>query len=195
MDSYDVIVIGNGHCACEAALASSRIAKTALLSEDIDSLAPIRDVDDFVKTVTDKILDKLKNDHAAMPLILESATPRKENGHYNLDPLIYHRKMKHLIERTRNLDLIQDKAVRLIGLPGTITGVSTMFGKILPCLAVAVCVEDLAIENNCPKKDSGVFYIDPRPARPDPLKEALSGVALGVRASEYAVYDGRHRSG
>src|SRR3954469_14984414 len=40
VDSYDVIVIGGGHAACEAALAAARMgAETLLLTANLDTIA------------------------------------------------------------------------------------------------------------------------------------------------------------
>ena len=41
MNSYDVIVIGGGHAACEAALAAAKIGcATLLLTANLDQIAP-----------------------------------------------------------------------------------------------------------------------------------------------------------
>ncbi len=174
MDVYDVIIIGSGIDACEAALASSRIAKTALLSENLDSIVLQEDIGGFSNIREDPLFQQLSEKHAVLPFLIDQ------------DPLIFHRKVKRLLERTRDLNLIQGKAIRIITDSGKVIGVCTAFDTELRCESVVICVDPKSVGIDTNEKTRGVFLTDFAISSMNPVRAAVSGAVAGQEASEYA---------
>jgi tRNA U34 5-carboxymethylaminomethyl modifying enzyme MnmG/GidA len=140
MERYDVLVIGGGHAGCEAALASARIARTALLTENLDMIAFLRETKHLVEEISCPLMDALRRSSAAMPFLLDRILGEADRDPApSLDPLVYHRKMKHLLERTQNLDLFQIKVDSVIDRLKNTEGVRTAFGKKFSAEAVILC--------------------------------------------------------
>lgn len=139
--SFDVIVIGGGHAACEAALAAARVgASTLILAINLDHIAQmscnpaiggiakgqvVREIDALggaMGRVTDassiqfRILNKTKG-----PAVW---SPRAQ-----CDKVTYQRAMKRELENQENLEIRQATVASFIIENGNITGVETLLAE------------------------------------------------------------------
>ena len=146
--NYDVVVVGGGHGGVEAALASARIGrKTLLITMSLDTIAMmscnpsiggpgksnlVAEMDILggqMGAHTDKYNLQLKD-------LNTSKGPAARITRGQADKYLYRIKMKELLEKTENLDILQDCVEEIIVEDKKIKGVKTALGII--CKAGAV---------------------------------------------------------
>ncbi len=140
VDQYDVIVVGAGHAGCEAALAAARLGKKTLcLAINLDSVAMmpcnpsiggtgkghlVREIDALggeMGVNIDKTLIQCR-------MLNIGKGPAVHSLRAQADKRLYHSAMKQTLERTENLDLIEDEVVELIIEDKVVKGVKTVNG-------------------------------------------------------------------
>ncbi len=137
---YDVIVVGGGHAGCEAAHAAAKMgAMTLLLTMNLDTIAKmscnpavggigkghmVREID-ALGGVMGKITDQ-----TGIQFRMLNATkgPAVWAPRAQADKVAYQFAMKHLLEQTENLDIIQGTTEDLLIENGSIIGVKTQDG-------------------------------------------------------------------
>ncbi|MBQ2752315.1 MAG: tRNA uridine-5-carboxymethylaminomethyl(34) synthesis enzyme MnmG, partial [Oscillospiraceae bacterium] len=149
-ESYDIAVIGAGHAGCEAALAAARLGKkTALFTISLDGVANMPCNPSIGGTAKGHIvreIDSLGGEmgRAADATMLQSRMLNRGKGpavhslRVQSDRIGYHRYMKHVIETTPNLDLIQAEIVEIKTENGAVSAVVSMLGAVYPVKAVII---------------------------------------------------------
>lgn len=147
---YDVVVIGGGHAASEAALACARTGlKTCMLILNLDSIAflacnpsiggtskghLVREIDALggqMGIEADKSLIQLR-------MLNQSKGAAVQSLRAQIDKHKYHINMKSTLEHTPNLRLRQAEAVEILTENKKVVGVKTLFGQIYYAKAVIV---------------------------------------------------------
>ncbi|HHW90518.1 MAG TPA: tRNA uridine-5-carboxymethylaminomethyl(34) synthesis enzyme MnmG [Clostridiales bacterium] len=147
---FDVVVIGGGHAASEAALACARTGhKTCMLILNLESIGLlacnpsiggtskghlVREIDALggqMGIEADKSLIQLR-------MLNQSKGAAVQSLRAQIDKNRYHTNMKSTLEHTPNLRLRQAEAVELIVENKKIIGVKTLFGQIYYAKAVIV---------------------------------------------------------
>lgn len=151
-DPYDVIVVGAGHAGCEAALAAAKLGfKTALFTLHIDALANMPCNPNIGGTAKGQLVREIDALGGVMGLMADRNTiqfrmlnrskgpavlsPRAQQDRWN-----YQKDMRHLLERTPGLYLIQNEITDLVwreedGLK-YIEGVISVLGTVYPASRV-----------------------------------------------------------
>jgi len=149
-ESYDIAVIGAGHAGCEAALAAARLGKkTALFTISLDGVANMPCNPSIGGTAKGHIvreIDSLGGEmgRAADATMLQSRMLNRGKGpavhslRVQSDRVAYHRYMKHVIETTPNLDLIQAEIVKIKTENGAVSAVVSMLGAVYPVKAAII---------------------------------------------------------
>lgn len=149
-DSYDVIVIGAGHAGCEAALAASRMGcKTLLMTMNLDLIAQmpcnpsiggpgkghlVREIDALggeMAQATDRNFIQIR-------MLNSSKGPAVQALRTQADKRLYSLNMKHVLELTPNLTLIQATGEQILTRDGRVTGVTTHLRETYHARAVVV---------------------------------------------------------
>ena len=137
---YDVIVIGGGHAACEAALAAARIgARTLMLTMNLDHIAQmscnpciggiakghiVREID-----ALGGAMGKAADASAIQFRMLNAARgPAVRSPRAQCDKVCYQKAMKHILECQENLDVRQALVTSFVTENGCFRGVRTHFG-------------------------------------------------------------------
>ncbi|HEY8420064.1 MAG TPA: tRNA uridine-5-carboxymethylaminomethyl(34) synthesis enzyme MnmG [Clostridia bacterium] len=147
---FDVVVIGGGHAASEAALACARTnLKTCMLALNLDSIALlacnpsiggtskghlVREIDALggqMGIEADKSLIQLR-------MLNQSKGAAVQSLRAQIDKNKYHANMKSTLEHTPNLRLRQAEAVELLVENNKIIGVKTLLGQTYYAKAVIV---------------------------------------------------------
>jgi len=149
-DSFDVIVIGGGHAACEAAHAAARLgASTLMLTMNLDHIAQmscnpciggiakghlVREID-ALGGLMGKIADAAS---IQFRMLNRTKGPAVWSPRAQCDKACYQRAMKHMLEQTPNLTIRQEEAVDFVTDGDTVAGVVTRLGNTYRCKAVVV---------------------------------------------------------
>jgi tRNA uridine 5-carboxymethylaminomethyl modification enzyme len=149
-DIWDVIVVGGGHAGCEAAWCAARLGARVLLAtlqfEHI-AMAPcnpamggpgkghlLREIDALGG------LTPLVTDHVSIQYRVLNASrgPAVQALRSQIDRFWYPRRMRHLLERTTNLTLLEDEAVALDIQGRRIVGVHFASGFYAACRTAVI---------------------------------------------------------
>ena len=149
-NSFDVIVIGGGHAACEAAAAAARLgAPTLMLSMNLDHIAQmscnpciggiakghlVREID-ALGGLMGKIADAAS---IQFRMLNRTKGPAVWSPRAQCDKTCYQRAMKHMLEQTPNLTIRQEEAVDFVTDGDAVAGVVTRLGNTYRCKAVVV---------------------------------------------------------
>ncbi len=149
-NSFDVIVIGGGHAACEAAAASARLgAPTLMLTMNLDHIAQmscnpciggiakghlVREID-ALGGLMGKIADAAS---IQFRMLNRAKGPAVWSPRAQCDKTCYQRAMKHMLEQTPNLTIRQEEAVDFVTDGDAVTGVVTRLGNTYRCKAVVI---------------------------------------------------------
>ena len=147
-NSFDVIVIGGGHAACEAAAAAARLgASTLMLTVNLDHIAQmscnpciggiakghlVREID-ALGGVMGRVADAAS---IQFRMLNRTKGPAVWSPRAQCDKTCYQRAMKHVLEQTPNLTIRQEEAVDFTVDRGAVTGVVTRLGNTYRCKAV-----------------------------------------------------------
>ena len=149
-ESYDIAVIGAGHAGCEAALAAARLGKkTAIFTISLDGVGNMPCNPSIGGTAKGHIvreIDSLGGEmgRAADKTMLQSRMLNRGKGpavhslRVQSDRVAYHQYMKHTLETTPNLDLIQAEIVDIKTENGAVSAVVSMLGAVYPVKAVII---------------------------------------------------------
>lgn len=124
-DNYDLIVVGAGHAGCEAALISSRLGfRTLLITQNLDTIAQMSCNPSIGGVGKGQIVREIDALGGAMGINADAAAinyhmlntsrgPAVHSPRAQCDKKLYHLNMKLMLEKSRNLRLIQDEATGL----------------------------------------------------------------------------------
>ena len=151
MDEYfDVVVIGGGHAACEAALAAARAgAQTLMLTLNLDHIAQMSCnpcIGGIAKGYLTREIDALGG---AMGLIADASAiqfrmlnlakgPAVWSPRAQCDKVEYQRAMKRYLEQAENLEIKQALVTGFLTQNDAVCGVETEFGDRFHAKAVVV---------------------------------------------------------
>lgn len=147
---FDVVVIGGGHAAAEAAYASARRgARTLMLTLNLDHIAQMSCnpcIGGIAKGIVVREIDAMGGamgqiaDAAAIQFRMLNRTkgPAVWSPRAQCDKVCYQRAMKNLLEHTENLTIRQGLAVGFIVENGAVAGVTDQFGGEFHAKAVVV---------------------------------------------------------
>ncbi len=149
-NKYDVIVIGAGHAGCEAALAAARMnAKTALFTININKIATMScnpAIGGLAKGQLVREIDALGGEMAKVSdatciqfkVLNSKKGPAVQGLRAQADKIQYSLYMKKVIERQKNLDLIEAMVNEILVNDSGVTGIKTSDNKNYSAKAVIV---------------------------------------------------------
>ena len=148
---YDVIVIGGGHAACEAAAASARLgASTLMLTINLDHIAQMSCnpcIGGIAKGHLVREIDALGGlmGHVADATSIQFRMLNRTKGpavwspRSQCDKVAYQRAMKRCLEQTPNLTIRQSQVTSFLLDGDAVCGVETEFGDRYKSKSVVVC--------------------------------------------------------
>lgn len=147
-EEFDIVVIGAGHAGCEAGLAAARMGcKTLVLSMNLDSVALMPcnpNIGGTSKGHLVREIDALGGemginiDHSYIQsrMLNTSKGPAVHSLRVQADKRKYQFRMRHTLEKQKNLYLRQLEAIDIEVEDGKIKGVLTKNGAYFPCKVV-----------------------------------------------------------
>ncbi len=147
---YDVVVVGAGHAGCEAALAAARMGcRTALFTVNIDKVAEMScnpSIGGIAKGTVVREIDALGGEMARnidetgiqFKVLNRSKGPAVRSPRAQADKYRYRNRMRRVIEKTPNLDLIQQIVDDIVVENGSVRGIVTHIGARYAAKAVVV---------------------------------------------------------
>ncbi len=148
----DVAVIGGGHAGCEAALAAARLGmRTVLFAISLDSIAMmpcnpsiggsskghlVREVDALGGEMG-KVIDKT---YIQSKMLNTGKGPAVYSLRAQADKVAYQREMKHRLEQTPNLNIVQAEIADILMEGDRVMGVVAASGAIYRCKAAVLCM-------------------------------------------------------
>lgn len=145
-----VVVIGGGHAGCEAALASARLGvDTVMFTLSLDAIGNLPCNPSIGGTAKGHLvyeIDALGGEmgRAADAVTLQSRTLNLGKGaavhskRIQADRAAYHQYMKHTLEKTKNLRIVQGEVTEIRVDEGAVVGVVTSLGEEWRCCKVIV---------------------------------------------------------
>lgn len=147
---YDVIVIGGGHAACEAAYASARLgAATLMLTINLDHIAQMSCNPCIGGIAKGHLVREIDALGGAMGQIADASSiqfrmlnrtkgPAVWSPRSQCDKVAYQRSMKRLLELTPNLTIKQSQVTSFLLDGDAVCGVETEFGDLYKSRSVVV---------------------------------------------------------
>ncbi len=148
---FDVVVVGGGHAAAEAALASARFgAKTMMLTINLDHIAQMSCNPCIGGIAKGTVVREIDAMGGAMGAVADASRlqfrmlnltkgPAVWSPREQCDKVCYQRAMKRVLEQTENLTLRQGMAVSFLTSPdGAVCGVVNQFGDQFHAKAVVM---------------------------------------------------------
>jgi tRNA uridine 5-carboxymethylaminomethyl modification enzyme len=147
-EEFDIVVIGAGHAGCEAGLAAARMGcKTLVLSMNLDSVALMPcnpNIGGTSKGHLVREIDALGGEmginidysYIQSRMLNTSKGPAVHSLRVQADKRKYQFRMRHTLEKQKNLYLRQLEAIDIEVEGGEIKGVLTKNGAYFPCKAV-----------------------------------------------------------
>ena len=151
MKEYDAIVIGSGHAGVESALALARLNnKTLLTTLNLDSISflacnpsiggtakgqLVSEIDALggeMGKVADKNILQLRLLNTGKGVAVQSLRAQ-------VDKHAYHMSMKDVLEKQKNLDIMQCEVVEILSKNNKVYGIKTAFGEEIHSKVVVVC--------------------------------------------------------
>ena len=151
MKEYDAIVIGSGHAGVESALALARLNnKTLLTTLNLDSISflacnpsiggtakgqLVSEIDALggeMGKVADKNILQLRLLNTGKGVAVQSLRAQ-------VDKHAYHLSMKDVLEKQKNLDIMQCEVVEILSTDNKVYGIKTAFGEEIHSKVVVVC--------------------------------------------------------
>ena len=148
---YNVIVVGAGHAGVEASLACSRMGlSTLLLTGNLDTIAQMScnpAIGGLAKGHLVREIDALGGEMGQaidetgihFKMLNKSKGPAVWAPRAQADKKMYQVRMKHVLEKQKNLAIIQDIAERILVENGTVQGLLTKRGQEHLAQAVILC--------------------------------------------------------
>ena len=148
---YDAVVIGAGHAGSEAALALARTGnKTVMLTMNLDSIAFLACNPSVGGTAKGQIVREIDALGGEMGInadksLLQIRMLNRGKGaavqslRGQTDKNAYHTNMKHTLENTENLKIVQAEATEILVENGAVKGVKTAFGGVFYAKSVVIC--------------------------------------------------------
>ncbi len=145
---YDIIVAGGGHAGCEAVLASARIGLTCLLiSSDLTALARMScnpAIGGVAKGQITREIDALGGEMGKaidaegiqFRMLNRSKGPAMHSPRAQADRMLYSQYMRRIIEKEKNIDLLQDTVTGIKKQSGAVSGVYISTGTFIESRAV-----------------------------------------------------------
>ena len=147
---YDAAVVGAGHAGCEAALALARTGiRTVILTLNLDSIAFMAcnpSVGGTAKGHLVREIDALggemginaDNTALQMRMLNTGKGAAVQSLRSQADKHAYHARMKHVLESTENLTVLQSEAAQILTENGKVCGLKTTYGEIIRAKAVVL---------------------------------------------------------
>ena len=186
----DIAVIGGGHAGCEAALAAARLGmKTVMFAISLDSVAMmpcnpsiggsskghlVREIDALGGEMG-KVIDKT---YIQTKMLNTGKGPAVYSLRAQADKIRYQTEMKHVLEQTENLEILQAEISEILMEDDKVVGVVTTGGGAYRCKAAVLCMGTY-MQSRCLRGDlvipSGPNNLMPATKLTDCLKD------MGIR--------------
>lgn len=149
--NYDAIVVGAGHAGVEAALALARTNfKTLLLTLNLDAISFLACNPSIGGTAKGQLVSEIDALGGEMGINADKATIQLrmlnrgkgiavQSLRAQADKNLYHIYMKQTLENTKNLDIKQAEANKVLVENGKVCGLTTTQGEKFSCKAIIVC--------------------------------------------------------